>query len=227
MSTKTLKKHNLTFFLRDWQDEAIFFEIFKSNSYDILKEDISKGDWLVIDIWAHIWLFSIFVHYLNSRLKIYSFEPELDNFKLLKKNIIENNINCEMFNCAIKSQQWKEFICLSKKAQNHSFHSLFFDSGKTQLVNSNTLWAFISQKWIWKIKLLKLDCEWSEFEILFNLDKKYLTNIASILIEFHEHSWFSLLSLIAFLEANWFIIIKSDRSEYNCKIWIIYAKNFN
>lgn len=52
--------------------------------------------------------------------------------------------------------------------------------------HSTTLNNIVAENKINKVKLLKIDCEGTEYEIFYNTDKKILSNIQNIIGEFHK-----------------------------------------
>ena len=59
-------------------------EEYKRENFSIESNDV------IIDIGAHIGLFTIYASQFSKNGEIYSFEPMKDNFELLNKNIISN-----------------------------------------------------------------------------------------------------------------------------------------
>ena len=60
---------------------------------DFFKKNIKEGD-IVLDLGAHIWYFTcLFAQLVGKSGKVFSFEPEPNNFKLLKKNVEVNGYN--------------------------------------------------------------------------------------------------------------------------------------
>jgi|TARA_B110000238_G_scaffold14253_1_gene13866 precorrin-6B methylase 2 len=69
----------------------VFKEVWLKNIYEKNKIVVEEGD-LVIDIGAHIGIFSTYAAELNKTGKIYAFEPFKDNFKRLE---MHKEINCK------------------------------------------------------------------------------------------------------------------------------------
>ena len=61
-------------------------EEYKRENFSIESNDV------IIDIGAHIGLFTIYASQFSKNGEIYSFEPMKDNFELLNKNIISNKV---------------------------------------------------------------------------------------------------------------------------------------
>ena len=73
-------------------------EEYKKENFEIQPHDI------IIDVGAHIGLFTIYASQFCTKGKIYSFEPVLENYELLLENIKLNNLNyVTSFNQAISN----------------------------------------------------------------------------------------------------------------------------
>ena len=79
-------------FLDKWDSlDLSINQIYNKFETEIVKNQIKESD-IVIDIGAHIGYFSlIFAKLVGNNGKVFSFEPEPENYKILKKNIEINN----------------------------------------------------------------------------------------------------------------------------------------
>jgi len=144
--------------------------------------EISDDD-IVIDIGAHIGLFSLFASQFCKKGKIFSFEPINENFELLKENIKINEIsNIYLFNNAVSDTS--STITLYQ-SEDDSGHSKFIKTSKSVKVISKSLKEFLDENKIEQCDLLKLDCEGSEYEIMKSLPLKYFEKFKKIIIEYH------------------------------------------
>lgn len=140
-----------------WEKEES--EFFKNQINDGMK---------VVDIGANIGYFTLlFSKWVGQNGKVYSFEPELSNFDLLKKNINANNFSNIIFHKkAISNYDGDVSLYLSEK--NIGDHRLFnFQalndnySRKSIKVECSKLDSIISEKD--KIDLIKMDIQGAEF----------------------------------------------------------------
>lgn len=187
--------------------------------YNAKKLKINKND-TIIDIGAHIGLFSIYVSQYCKDGRIFSFEPVPENYDLLKHNVDLNQIkNIKCFQKAVtdKATQIKMYL-------NNDFaaHSIFNVSEKSICVESISLMEILDSYNIEKCDLLKLDCEGSEYMILDSLPVSYFNKIKKIVMEYHDYEkkQESLKNLLDKLELNNYKIelIKNDNDT-----GIIYA----
>ena len=142
----------------------------EKNRYGIENINFEPED-VVIDIGAHIGMVSIYLGKKFPFLKIYSFEPIPDNYKHFLKNIKINNVNnIDPFNLAVTAD-----------GRNLPMIVNFFDNsgGATAclrnmrlpghfrfVVKSVTLDDIFERHKIKKCRLLKIDCEGCEHEVL-------------------------------------------------------------
>lgn len=145
----------------------------------------------MIDIGAHVGVFSIYLAKKYPFIKIYSYEPVPENFQNFKKNIQINNVlNIKIYNKAI--------TCDGRNLKM-TMHFLNTGGASAQLKNmqlpehsyynveSENLDDIFETHNIKKCKLLKIDCEGSEYEILFN--SKRLNSIEYLSGEFHINEY--------------------------------------
>jgi len=162
----------------------------KKDCYNIEHIPFEDND-IVMDIGAHVGVFSIYLAKKFPFIKIYSYEPIPENYENLAKNIEINNVkNITIFNKAITGD---------RRTLDMSMHFINTGGATAQLKNiklpehsyynveSLTLDDIFETQNIKKCKLLKIDCEGSEYEILFN--SKELRNIEYLSGEFHINEY--------------------------------------
>jgi len=152
------------------------------NEYDVEEFEINTND-TVIDIGAHIGLFSLLVSQFCKTGKIFSFEPIRENFDLLVSNLDLNHIeNVFPFNVGVSKNSGKLNLFLNN---DQSAHSIFPKSSESISVESTSLQKIFDEKKISSCKLLKLDCEGAEYDIIDSLPTEYLDKIQNMAIEYH------------------------------------------
>jgi FkbM family methyltransferase len=175
--------------LRDKGDQAVADEVFKHRSYKLCEEAIRNAQGPIVDIGGHIGLFSLLASAMRPNLPIYSFEPHDDNFKLLKQNLKDNNAqNAKAIREAVSDQVGEADLILSQQDLNHSLTLAIEPTGKTQTVPTTTLERIFEQFKIDRCGLLKIDCEGSEYEILYSTPRAIFDKIQGIFLEYHEWS---------------------------------------
>lgn len=166
-----------------------------------------EGD-IVIDIGAYIGLFSMALAKKHPGIMIYAFEPISVNYRNMLRGIEANGIrNVQAFRLAVTADG-RELEML----YSHSFTggSTTLEIQKENIssahlvekVLSKTLDQIFADFGIARCKLLKIDCEGSEYEILYNA--KCLDRVSHIRGEFHlnktlEAKGFSIEGLVEYL----------------------------
>ncbi len=185
-------------------------EIFNERVYRVTKDHLA-GPGVVVDVGAHIGTFSLFVSALGANT-IYALEPNPDNFRQLEKNIALNNL--EQLIYPIQVALWPEEHILVME----NFYS---DSRVTDVVpleseiskgitptdvddqgfsaDTMTLDMLLDTYSIDEISVLKMDIEWSEYEVLPSLDDETMRKIRYLVLEFHGTDAATFGKLIAHL----------------------------
>ena len=152
------------------------------NEYDVDSFKINQND-IVIDVGAHIGLFSLLVSQFCKTGKIFSFEPIRENFDLFVSNLELNHIqNVFPFNVGVSKNSGGLNLFLN---DDQSAHSIFPNGSKSIAVDSTSLQKIFDEKKISACKLLKLDCEGAEYDIIDSLPVEYLDKIQNMVIEYH------------------------------------------
>ena len=152
------------------------------NEYDVDGFEINSSD-IIIDVGAHIGLFSLLVSQFCKTGKIFSFEPIRENFDLLVSNLELNRIeNVFPFNVGVSKKSGKLNLFLNN---DQSAHSIFPKGSESITVEATSLQKIFDEKQISSCKLLKLDCEGAEYDIIDSLPVEYLDKIQNMAIEYH------------------------------------------
>ena len=137
---------------------------------------------IIIDIGAHIGLFSIYALKFNPK-EIIAFEPIKENYDLLKENILLNKIeNIKCHNIAISDKISDVEIYVN---EDFAAHSLIKKEGQPRKVKSISLKNIFDENKISECDILKLDCEGSEYLIFEALPDNYYNKIKKIIMEYH------------------------------------------
>ena len=166
-------------------DVGIIDEVFIKNIYGSYERFFNKDD-IILDVGAHIGTFSLYISQYIKDGVIYALEPDKDNFNQLKRNIqLNKSLTIKACNIALGSRSGKRRLHLSPENNAaHSFH--FGKKNPSKMVRTKTLADFVNEKSISRLKLMKLDCEGSEYEILESCSRQLLQTINMIIMEIHE-----------------------------------------
>ena len=198
MTTTFIYNNNEYIVLKNEQDPSSYgciVEIVNNNEY-LLNNFINYKNEFFLDIGANCGIATIILAKQNPDSIIISFEPDPNVFKILEKNVQLNNINnVKLYNKAVTKKDiktiklilWGEYsggntTCSSLNDVNTFLHKelsqcdvecMYFDE-IIELYN------------IKKIKLLKIDCEGAEYDIIYGSEYFKTGIVENIVGEFHN-----------------------------------------
>lgn len=164
-----------------------FHEIFIKQEYKNFKTD--KNSPLIFDCGENVGLATMYFKQFYPNSTIIAFEPDEEIFTLLKKNILQNNLdNVNIFNIALSdSKGTKEFFFdENRKTSNIGTGSLIKERSpkNRKNVESGILSEYIDNK---KVDLVKIDIEGAEYSVIKELSSTaQLKNIKELIIEYHH-----------------------------------------
>jgi len=145
-----------------------------------------KPNHIIFDIGAHIGAFSLFVSSKLDYGKVYSFEPCLETFEILTKNIESNNKK-NIFPQKVALSDFigktKLYYDIDEGNWGHSVTKEYSDAGEE--VATDTLNNFFKINNIQKCDFMKFNCEGAEFQIIQNTSNKVLKKIDTMLVLYH------------------------------------------
>lgn len=220
-------KNGLKFIVRArTMDKSVLKEVWIKNIYDKYNIKVEKGD-TVIDIGAHIGIFSIYASEISQTGKVYAFEPFIENYKRLENHkIINKKENLFTYNLGVSDKEGIQTLYLSpdNNTGGHSLH-LKTQSEKKIEIHSIRLMDFCNKEKINRIDFLKMDCEGAEFDILMS-DEHILQKVNKIIMECHPFNDNSVLNMIQLLERNGFKVL-SDSNNDTTGVTMLYARKVN
>jgi len=189
ISTRTIDGIKFSY-LNQEEFEAIYKSIFKKKKFNDFK--INHDSPLILDCGAHIGLTILYFKQLFPRAKIIAFEPDPIIFKVLGKNVDQNNLkNVRLVNTALSDKKGTETLFAGRTrdmltwgnaiVKNPWYDSLRFRAIK---VPSFKLSSFVAQQ---KVDLIKLNIEGAEGRVLKEIENK-LSKVNEIVMEFHGNS---------------------------------------
>jgi FkbM family methyltransferase len=132
-------------------------------SYFIDKIDLQTGD-NIIDVGANSGDLKVFLAWKQVGLNYFGFEPSrLDYDNLIKNQII--NINSHEYNVSISNQNGSSRFYLDSDDANSSLIEIKFYSDVVETI-TETLDSFSARMTFSKVKLLKIDAEGAEPEVI-------------------------------------------------------------
>ena len=162
-------------------DRSTINEVFihKLYPYEIQPSDI------VVDIGAHVGVFTVFAAKKAYNGEVYSYEPEPTNFKQLKKNVVLNHLkNVKETRTGVAGRKGMRTFYVSN--QHTGGNSIIKVPGKKIKAKFTTLKDIIDDNEIDVIDFLKVDVEGAEYEILLSTPKEYFNKIKRMGLEYHD-----------------------------------------
>ena len=157
-----------------------------NNDFYNLKNINFNNEDIIIDVGAHVGIFSIYLGKKFPNIKIYSLEPSFSNFKNLIENLKINNCkNIYPLNLGLLDKTMFKNLALSSKTIDHSSmintDGLNFIEENCFFISIDNLINLLELK---KVSLLKIDCEGAEY-LIFDKFKDY-DIIDKLVIEIHS-----------------------------------------
>lgn len=167
-------------------DKWAMYQVWKFGDYKNKSFDIQPTD-TIIDIGGHIGSFSIWAATQAHQGRVFTFEPNIENFLLLKENKEINQIsNLEIFNMAV-SEKIGEATLFNSAHQNMG-HSLYeYNLPNQAKVKTTILDEILQSNNIHKVDLLKIDAEGAEYPILLSASPQTLQKVNKIILEYHDY----------------------------------------
>ena len=137
----------------------------------------------VFDVGAFRGYYAMRIKELRPDLNIYCFEPNLENFDILKKNIENNGFNIRAFNCAITPKCGK--YGLSKPSHDGSY----VVDGSGDYVEGVTLEDAKRVAGVDRIHYLKMDIEGGEADLIKSIPSNIFDELLGVDMEFHPDSY--------------------------------------
>jgi FkbM family methyltransferase len=164
---------------------------YQADQYRLGEVPIEPGD-VIIDIGTHVGVGSIFLAKKYPQTQIYSFEPLPINFASLLENIRLNGVtNVHPINKAVTADgrpiDLAVDLLMNTGAATTQLEDRHLPGYLTVTVPSTTLDAIFEEHSIARCRLLKIDCEGSEHEILRTAT--VLDRIDYLRGEFHENDF--------------------------------------
>ncbi|MGB4845418.1 MAG: FkbM family methyltransferase [Ferruginibacter sp.] len=173
----------------------VFKEIFMEDVYDINQLVLSLPENpVVVDIGANAGFFDIILLSKISKAKIFAYEPLPSNLAYFKK-IIKNNPAIEpyisVFQAAVTGVEKTAMdLFMEDSSESQVVASAIagfnFRNTKKITVPCISLSKIVETNQLQHIDLLKIDCEGSEYDILYNTPASVLQMARHIAIEVHD-----------------------------------------
>ena len=150
-------------------DRHVLFEIFVQ---DIYRSPFGSGD-IVVDIGANIGGFTVMAARRGAR--VFAFEPMPANFDALTRNLARNGLTATIVQAAVADTERISTMFIPDDSRFTGRYSLHPGrGGRTVDVACISLDLVVARYNLPHVDLLKIDCQGSEYEILFNASSETL-----------------------------------------------------
>jgi FkbM family methyltransferase len=140
----------------------------------------------IVDVGANVGSFTVYAAQSSPEARIFCYEPEEQNFRLLKQNIRINGLEGRVaaFQYAVASNSSSRKLAVRMSLCN-SFDYLC-DGSSDQTVGCTTLRDIRAEHGLDTLDLLKMNCEGAEYEILGACSSRDYDGIRNIRLEYHN-----------------------------------------
>lgn len=185
------RNQRFTIFLRPDADESVVAEIFEWQDYRAAEPLLCASRDPILDVGAHIGVFTLFARALNGAARIYALEPEEENFAFLRRNLAANQLReVKVFQAALGGKTGAGRLLLESDSINHH---LARDAGEaagsaSQKVSVFRLGDFLRQNQLPTVGLVKMDIEGGEYAVLENMSEEDFARVQNFFLEYHDLS---------------------------------------
>jgi len=222
----TTRGNKLSFNIPSTAEYLVFKEIFVTDFYNIdqLVNQLPTHP-VIIDIGGNIGYFEMILFSKIKTASLYAYEPIPSNYALFNKNIalnpgLQNNI--QLFNKAVTgTAQASVELFLESATENSVIASVYKDFDKQNKysikVPAISLEQIVQENKLESIDLVKIDCEGSEYPIIFETSPAVWKKIKKLVIEVHnlDNEKRNVNYLANYLQANGYTV-DSFPAHSNC-----------
>ncbi len=171
-----------------WRSRAAEFIVrdFQGDCYGLKGIPFEAGD-RVIDVGAHVGAFAMLIAKLHPDVHVLAYEPFPENFKCLEYNLHVNHVkNVTPYKVAITGDGRSLTMATNPwNSGGATSNAKSLTASYAEGIPSVTLDQVFDAHKIRRCKLLKVDCEGSEYEILLNT--RVLSQVDYLSVEVHTN----------------------------------------
>lgn len=182
----------------------MFGEVWHDRDYGIPNLSISPND-IVVDIGANQGFYTC--HAAWQGATVYAFEPFPDSYRQLMENVATNGFSSRVFaeQCAVGRESGTCELLVSNQLGGgmNTIQPVFAHNAQLQVASTisvrvTALSSIINALAGHRVRVCKLDCEGSEFDILSSLASSDVDRVDAFVIEYHPEAY-SVRNLLALL----------------------------
>ena len=172
----------------------VFKEIFMEDFYEARKLMAKlPGNPTIVDVGANAGFFNVLLFSKLKTARVIAYEPLPSNIALFKKTIGRNPAmqNIQLVQAAVTGKTIESIELFTEDTEDNTVVSSIFASfnklnQKKISVPAESLTSIFEKNKLEKVDLLKLDCEGSEYDIIYNTDAAILTKVNMMVVEVHQ-----------------------------------------
>lgn len=173
----------------------VFKEIFMSDVYDIdALCKVLPSNPVILDIGANVGFFDVILLSKINVSRIFAYEPVTVNSNKFQEIINDNDILKQKVSLYTMAVTGKPVDKLELHIQGDNENTVDAsvlsefkkDHNTTITVPCITLGEILQKNNLSKVDLLKMDCEGSEYDIMYNTDPELIKRITKMVIEVHD-----------------------------------------
>lgn len=173
-------------------DSILIKEMWEENVYHLKPETLGDTG-VVIDIGFNIGAFSLYAFEQAPHITVLAFEPESSNFRLGEQNIVNNGFGHQFhcYRCAVGATEGtgkiRKFQCGSwMEGMEATYLGIKRQVVETENCDVISLdYAIGMCKHLGGCDFLKIDAEWSEYDMIAGVSEESLKMVKQIAIETH------------------------------------------
>ena len=193
--------NNIVFasFRDNTNDYNTLYAIIVQDEYDLSKIDFKDNN-VFLDVGTHIGSVMLYLISLKKKIKYYAFEPIPENVEMIQYNLLlnklNNKLNAKIFQLAVDKKNGNSFISYGSMKNKSGKHHHFIGNvignvqdipqGRKTPIKTITLEKIFKDNKIEHCRVLKLDAEAKEIDILKAAPKYILKKIDYIIGERHH-----------------------------------------
>lgn len=174
----------ISFHIREDYDTDLIVvrEIWEENVYEVGEGNFGEGS-VVVDLGANIGTFSVYAAHMGS--KVYSVEPQPDNYKALVNNINLNNMNDFIIPIDFGISDYKGVAVISDEGGGSTIKDEHKDGTTIEVMPLDEFFDLYNLE---SVDVLKIDIEGAEIEVILGASRETLNKCKYITMEFDIRS---------------------------------------
>lgn len=203
-------QHHDDYLVKWYKENNRFYE---SEFLEYSLKRMQGREWVIYDVWANIWNHTLFR--LMNWHDVISFEPSKDNFELLRNNILQSQKDLQKEQNSLQVVIHKQ--ALSNGQYNYSIESnmknRWNDTVSITKAESESKTIMLDE-YSQPCKLIKIDVEWMELEVLQWALITIQRFLPDIMVEINNNM------VIRYLENLWYV--RSSSREKSKTIYFVH-----